>query len=161
MDRLSRSLLDFAGRMERAQRERWNVVCLDLGIDLSTPQGQLMANVMASFAAYERELIRQRTRDALQALKNRGPSGTGQRPLRPSKYTDQWAVTGRVPLASRCCACCVLHPHARQGRGGRTGHDPDGCQGSQAYRPETTSGTAGSPLAGSSPSAAASSGFRW
>ena len=72
LDRLSRSLLDFAGLMERAQRERWNVVCLDLGIDLSTPQGQLMANVMASFAAYERELIRQRTRDALQALKNRG-----------------------------------------------------------------------------------------
>jgi DNA invertase Pin-like site-specific DNA recombinase len=72
LDRLSRSLLDFAGLMERAQRERWNVVCLDLGIDLSTPQGQLMANVMASFAAYERELIRQRTRDALRALKMRG-----------------------------------------------------------------------------------------
>lgn len=72
LDRLSRSLLDFAGLMERAQRERWNVVCLDLGIDLSTPQGQLMANVMASFAAYERELIRQRTRDALAALKMRG-----------------------------------------------------------------------------------------
>lgn len=72
LDRLSRSLLDFAGLMERAQRETWNVVCLDLGIDLATPQGQLMANVMASFAAYERELIRQRTRDALQALKNRG-----------------------------------------------------------------------------------------
>jgi DNA invertase Pin-like site-specific DNA recombinase len=72
LDRLSRSLLDFAGLMERAQREKWNVVCLDLGIDLSTPQGQLMANVMASFAAYERELIRQRTRDALQALKMRG-----------------------------------------------------------------------------------------
>ena len=72
LDRLSRSLLDFAGLMERAQQEQWNVVCLDLGIDLSTPQGQLMANVMASFAAYERELIRQRTRDALQALKMRG-----------------------------------------------------------------------------------------
>lgn len=72
LDRLSRSLLDFAGLMERAQRERWNLVCLDLGIDLSTPQGQLMANVMASFAAYERELIRQRTRDALRALKMRG-----------------------------------------------------------------------------------------
>lgn len=72
LDRLSRSLLDFAGLMERAQQERWNVVCLDLGIDLATPQGQLMANVMASFAAYERELIRHRTRDALQALKTRG-----------------------------------------------------------------------------------------
>lgn len=72
LDRLSRSLLDFAGLMARAQSEGWEVVALDLGVDTSTPQGQLMANVMASFAAYERELIRQRTRDALAALKRRG-----------------------------------------------------------------------------------------
>lgn len=72
LDRLSRSLLDFAGLMAQAQRERWELIALDLGVDTSTPQGQLMANVMASFAAYERELIRQRTRDALAALKNRG-----------------------------------------------------------------------------------------
>lgn len=72
VDRLSRSLLDFADVMARAQKERWNLVALDLGVDLSTPQGQLLASVMASFAAYERELIRQRTRDALQALRRRG-----------------------------------------------------------------------------------------
>lgn len=72
LDRLSRSLLDFAGLMAQAQAERWELIALDLGVDTSTPQGQLMANVMASFAAYERELIRQRTRDALAALKNRG-----------------------------------------------------------------------------------------
>lgn len=72
LDRLSRSLLDFAGLMSQAQTERWELIALDLGVDTSTPQGQLMANVMASFAAYERELIRQRTRDALAALKNRG-----------------------------------------------------------------------------------------
>lgn len=89
LDRLSRSLLDFAGLMERAKRERWNLVCLDLGIDLSTPQGQLMANVMASFAAYERELIRQRTRDALQALRSRGV-----RLGRPRAVTD--AIAHRI-----------------------------------------------------------------
>ncbi len=72
VDRLSRSLLDFADVMARAQKEKWNLVALDLGVDLSTPQGQLLASVMASFAAYERELIRQRTRDALRALKMRG-----------------------------------------------------------------------------------------
>ena len=72
LDRLSRSLLDFAGLMAQAQSEKWELIALDLGVDTSTPQGQLMANVMASFAAYERELIRQRTRDALAALKNRG-----------------------------------------------------------------------------------------
>ncbi len=72
LDRLSRSLLDFAGLMERAQREGWNVVCLDVGIDLSTPAGEMMANVLASFSQYERRLISQRTRDALAALKAQG-----------------------------------------------------------------------------------------
>lgn len=72
LDRLSRSLLDFAGLMDRARQEGWNLVALDLGVDLGTPQGQLMANVMASFAMYERELIRQRTRDALAQAKARG-----------------------------------------------------------------------------------------
>ncbi len=72
LDRLSRSLLDFAGLTARAQKEGWAIVALDLGVDMTTPQGQLLANVMASFAAYERELIRQRTRDALQALRLRG-----------------------------------------------------------------------------------------
>ena len=64
--------MDFAGLMERARKEGWNLIALDLGIDLSTPSGALMANVMASFAEYERRLISQRTKDALQALKDRG-----------------------------------------------------------------------------------------
>jgi DNA invertase Pin-like site-specific DNA recombinase len=72
LDRLSRSLMDFAGLMELARKEGWNLIALDLGIDLSTPSGALMANVMASFAEYERRLISQRTKDALQALKDRG-----------------------------------------------------------------------------------------
>jgi len=72
LDRLSRSLMDFAGLMERAAREGWNLVALDLGIDLSTPSGALMANVLASFAEYERRLIGQRTRDALAVLRAQG-----------------------------------------------------------------------------------------
>jgi DNA invertase Pin-like site-specific DNA recombinase len=65
LDRLSRSLVDFAGLMARAQRDQWNLVALDLGIDLSTPAGEFMANVMASAAQWERRIIGQRTRDAL------------------------------------------------------------------------------------------------
>jgi DNA invertase Pin-like site-specific DNA recombinase len=65
LDRLSRSLVDFAGLMARAQRDQWNLVALDLGIDLSTPAGEFMSNVMASAAQWERRIIGQRTRDAL------------------------------------------------------------------------------------------------
>jgi len=65
LDRLSRSLLDFAGLMARAQSAGWNLVALDLGIDLSTPAGEFMASVMASAAQWERRIIGQRTREAL------------------------------------------------------------------------------------------------
>lgn len=40
-------------------------MALDLGIDLSTPAGEFMANVMASAAQWERRIISQRTKDAL------------------------------------------------------------------------------------------------
>jgi DNA invertase Pin-like site-specific DNA recombinase len=72
LDRLSRSLVDFAGLMARAQRNKWNLVALDLGIDLSTPAGEFMANVMASAAQWERRIIGQRTRDALAVRRAQG-----------------------------------------------------------------------------------------
>ena len=65
LDRLSRSLLDFSGLMERSRREGWSLVALDLGVDTTTPSGEMMANVLAVFAQFERRMIGQRTRDAL------------------------------------------------------------------------------------------------
>src|SRR5439155_24729986 len=66
------SLLDFAGVMEQAERERWGVVALDLNVDTTTASGSLMAHVMASFAQYERRLIADRTSSALRELRSRG-----------------------------------------------------------------------------------------
>jgi DNA invertase Pin-like site-specific DNA recombinase len=82
LDRLSRSLIDFVGLVARAQAEGWNVVALDLGIDLSTPAGEAMASVMATFAQFERRLISQRTKDALAVKRSQGirlgrPPSTG------------------------------------------------------------------------------------
>lgn len=72
LDRLSRSLVDFAGLMADAQRRAWNLVAMDLGIDLSTPSGEFMASVMASAAQWERRIIGQRTRDALAIRRAQG-----------------------------------------------------------------------------------------
>ena len=72
LDRLSRSLLDFASLMARAQTNGWNLVALDLGIDLSTPAGEFLASVMASAAQWERRIIGQRTREALAAKRAAG-----------------------------------------------------------------------------------------
>jgi len=72
LDRLSRSLVDFASLMTRAQADRWNLVALDLGIDLTTAAGEFMANVMASAAQWERRIIGQRTREALAVKRAQG-----------------------------------------------------------------------------------------
>lgn len=72
LDRLSRSLIDFVNLMDVARRQGWQVVALDLGVDTTTPAGQMLANVMASFAEYERQVIGERTRVALAARKSAG-----------------------------------------------------------------------------------------
>src|ERR1035437_2731868 len=72
LDRLSRSLLDFANLMARAQANGWNLVALDLGIDLSSPAGEFLASVMASAAQWERRIIGQRTREGMAAKKAAG-----------------------------------------------------------------------------------------
>jgi DNA invertase Pin-like site-specific DNA recombinase len=72
LDRLSRSLLDFANLMARAQAKGWNLVALDLGIDLSTPAGEFLASIMASAAQWERRIIGQRTREGMAAKKVAG-----------------------------------------------------------------------------------------
>lgn len=67
LDRLSRSLMDFAGLMDRASREHWALIALDLNVDTSTPSGEAMASMMATFAQFERRLIGERTKAALAA----------------------------------------------------------------------------------------------
>jgi DNA invertase Pin-like site-specific DNA recombinase len=72
LDRLSRSVKDFGGLLERAGKRKWSVLCLDLGVDTTTPVGEFTANVVVSASQYERRLIGQRTKDALAARKAAG-----------------------------------------------------------------------------------------
>src|SRR5262245_61174449 len=44
LDRLSRSMLDFAALMATAQKQSWVLVALDCAVDTSTPAGQAMAH---------------------------------------------------------------------------------------------------------------------
>src|SRR5438477_1203081 len=72
LDRLSRSMIDFTALMGRATREGWALVALDCAVDTTTPAGEAMANVLATFAQFERRLIGQRTREALAVKKAQG-----------------------------------------------------------------------------------------
>src|SRR3954452_436757 len=72
MDRLSRSLLDFAGIMQQAQKEGWVLLALDSPADLTSPTGEAMAGVLAVFAQLERRLIGERTKAALAQRRSEG-----------------------------------------------------------------------------------------
>ena len=72
LDRLSRSLPDAAALLARSTEESWRLVALDLAVDTTTPQGEVMAHIMAAFAQFERRLIGQRTRDALAVKRAQG-----------------------------------------------------------------------------------------
>jgi DNA invertase Pin-like site-specific DNA recombinase len=65
MDRLARSVLNAADIATSAKEQGWDLVVLDLGMDLSTPAGKAMFNMLATFAEYERELISIRTKEGL------------------------------------------------------------------------------------------------
>jgi DNA invertase Pin-like site-specific DNA recombinase len=72
LDRLSRSMLDFTALMAKAQKQGWALVALDCAVDTTTPAGEAMANVLATFAQFERRLISQRTREALAVKRDKG-----------------------------------------------------------------------------------------
>jgi DNA invertase Pin-like site-specific DNA recombinase len=72
LDRLSRSMLDFTALMAKAQKQGWALVALDCAVDTTTPAGEAMAHVLATFAQFERRLIGQRTREALAVKRKQG-----------------------------------------------------------------------------------------
>jgi DNA invertase Pin-like site-specific DNA recombinase len=65
LDRLSRSMLDFAQVMATARKQSWALVALDVQVDTTTPSGEAMAHMLATFSQFERRLISERTRQAL------------------------------------------------------------------------------------------------
>ena len=72
VDRLSRSLLDFARMMETFEKHKVSFVAFTQQINTATPMGRLMLNVLMSFAQFEREIISERTRDKIAAARRKG-----------------------------------------------------------------------------------------
>ena len=54
LDRLSRSVIDFAAVLERSRKHGWALAVCDLGLDTSTPMGEFAAYVMVSVAQLKR-----------------------------------------------------------------------------------------------------------
>lgn len=72
LDRLARSVRHASAIIDDAMRREWALVVLDNALDLTTPGGRAMANMLATFAELERDLISSRTKEALAARRARG-----------------------------------------------------------------------------------------
>ena len=90
LDRLSRSVADFAHILGLASRERWTLAVLDADVDTSTPSGEFLVNVLAAAAQYERRIMSARTRDGL-AQRRREGVRLGRPPALPAEVVARIA----------------------------------------------------------------------
>ncbi len=72
VDRLSRSLLDFAKMMSVFEEHGVSFVSVTQHFDTSNSMGRLILNVLLSFAQFEREMIGERTSDKMCAARRKG-----------------------------------------------------------------------------------------
>lgn len=93
VDRVSRSVADFADLLARAGREGWHLVVLELGLDTTTAHGRFAAHMMAAVAELEREMIAARTREVLSAKRAagtlKGPMGARGWKTRSGATSDE------------------------------------------------------------------------
>ena len=72
LDRFCRSVVQADDILSRLGRAGGVMVALDLGVDTSTPAGRFVMNVLASVAQWERDVISERTTNALAAARSQG-----------------------------------------------------------------------------------------
>ncbi len=98
LDRLTRSVSDLGSLLEDAKACGYNLVALDLGLDLHSPNGELVANLIGSVAQWERK---RRRDDWAVAQRNANERGVpnGRAPTGYRKRTD-----GRLEIDEQAAA---------------------------------------------------------
>src|SRR5690606_6183036 len=81
IDRLSRSLMDFAKLVEVFDRNSVTFVSVTQSFNTTTSMGRLTLNILLSFAQFEREVIGERIRDKFAASRRKGMWMGGWAPL--------------------------------------------------------------------------------
>ena len=99
LDRLGRTAKGLTALFEELRELGVNLISLRDGVDLSTPAGRLMANVLASVAAYETEVRAERVLAGQAAARAAGKTWGGSKPGRLIKVTqEQVASVQRMHL---------------------------------------------------------------
>jgi DNA invertase Pin-like site-specific DNA recombinase len=88
IDRLTRSLADFARLVDRFDAADCSFVSVTQSFNTSTSMGRLTLNVLLSFAQFEREVTAERIRDKITASKKKGYWMGGLLPLGYDRHPD-------------------------------------------------------------------------
>jgi DNA invertase Pin-like site-specific DNA recombinase len=93
LDRAFRSTVDAIQEMERLQERGIEFRIVSLNIDTGCPAGRLVYTMVAALAEWEREMLRQRTREGLAAARKRG-----KRLGRPPKLSPESVEAARADI---------------------------------------------------------------
>lgn len=101
LDRLSRSMKDFANLCEWSEKHAKPLVCIDDNINLTSAHGRLIANILAAFAEFERLTIQHRVQQGFEKVFTSGrwrggPWPYGYRPYKAEDghlYLKPWTET--------------------------------------------------------------------
>lgn len=100
LDRLGRSMKHLLELIEKLKARDIALVSLNEQIDTSSANGRLILGIMASLAAFERDLVVERTMAGLEAARKQGRAGGRPKALSPaaaqiatSMYRDRQSVT--------------------------------------------------------------------
>ena len=137
VDRLTRSLADFAKLVETFDHHEVSFVSVTQSFNTTSSMGRLTLNVLLSFAQFEREMIGERVRDKIAASKRKGlwvggpvPLGyrsIGKKLIVVEEEADQvrtifcrYLALGSIGLLIDDLHRCAVKPRPRVGRDGGT-----------------------------------------
>lgn len=109
VDRLTRSLLDFARIMEVLDAHGVSFVSVTQQFNTTASLGRLTLNILLSFAQFERELIAERTRDKMSAARRKGKWVGGNPVLGYDVHPEGGALVVNPEEAARVRAIFALY----------------------------------------------------
>ncbi len=92
IDRLARSTKDFLDIVDRANKNNWRLILLDLNLDTSTYQGRFVVTIMSALAEMERGIIAERAKDIHKDRRERGVvwgKDMGPKQVIPHEISDE------------------------------------------------------------------------